>query len=93
MIVITTAEELAGLAKAVNLGTDFKGITIKLAADIDLANFEWAPIGYGPNAAGKTNIVGAMDVFRAIVLQGNIRNSEEKASPNAAATALGLIEP
>ena len=52
VIVITTAEELAGLAKAVNLGTDFKGITIKLAADIDLANFEWAPIGYGPNAAG-----------------------------------------
>ena len=33
---------------------------------------------YGPNAAGKTNIIGAMDVLRAIVLRGNIRNSEEK---------------
>lgn len=46
---------------------------------------------YGPNAAGKTNIVGAMDVFRAIVLRGNIRNAEEKSSPNAAASTLELI--
>lgn len=46
---------------------------------------------YGPNAAGKTNIIGAMDVFRAIVLRGNIRNSEEKASPNPAASSLELI--
>lgn len=46
---------------------------------------------YGPNAAGKTNIIGAMDVLRAIVLRGNIRNSEEKSSPNPAATALELI--
>ena len=43
---------------------------------------------YGPNAAGKTNIIGAMDVLRAIVLRGNIRNSEEKSSPNPAAAAL-----
>ena len=46
---------------------------------------------YGPNAAGKTNIIGAMDVFRSIVLRGNIRNSEEKASPNPAAASLELI--
>jgi AAA15 family ATPase/GTPase len=46
---------------------------------------------YGPNASGKTNIIGAMDVFRSIVLRGNIRNSEEKASPNPAAAALELI--
>ena len=46
---------------------------------------------YGPNAAGKTNIRRAMDVLRAIVLRGNIRNSEEKSSPNPAATALELI--
>jgi len=46
---------------------------------------------YGPNAAGKTNIIGAMDVFRAIVLRGNIRNSEEKTSPNPASAALELI--
>ena len=46
---------------------------------------------YGPNAAGKTNIIGAMDTFRAIVLRGNIRNSEEKSSPNPAASELELI--
>ena len=46
---------------------------------------------YGPNAAGKTNIIGAMDVFRSIILRGNIRNSEEKSSPNPAAAALELI--
>ena len=46
---------------------------------------------YGPNAAGKTNIIGAMDVLRSIVLRGNIKNSEEKASPNPAAAALELI--
>ncbi|NTW06012.1 MAG: ATP-binding protein [Peptococcaceae bacterium] len=46
---------------------------------------------YGPNAAGKTNIIGAMDVFRAIVLRGNIRNSEEKTSPNQASATLELI--
>lgn len=46
---------------------------------------------YGPNAAGKTNIIGAMDVLRSIVLRGNIRNSEEKISPNPASVALELI--
>lgn len=46
---------------------------------------------YGSNASGKTNIIGAMDVFRAIVLRGNIRNSEEKSSPNPASYALELI--
>ena len=46
---------------------------------------------YGPNASGKTNIIGAMDVLRAIVLRGNIRNSEDKNSPNKAAYNLELI--
>jgi AAA15 family ATPase/GTPase len=46
---------------------------------------------YGPNASGKTNIIGAMDTFRAIVLRGNIKNSEDKVSPNRAAYSLELI--
>ncbi len=46
---------------------------------------------YGPNASGKTNIIGAMDTFRAIVLRGNIRNSEDQTSPNQASSALELI--
>ena len=32
---------------------------------------------YGANASGKTNIIGAMDVLRSIVLRGHIRNTEE----------------
>lgn len=32
---------------------------------------------YGPNAAGKSNILGAMDVLQKIILRGNIRNVKE----------------
>lgn len=46
---------------------------------------------YGPNASGKTNIIGALDVFRAIVLRGNIRNMEGQNSPNKALYNLELI--
>ena len=45
---------------------------------------------YGPNASGKTNVIGAMDTFRSIVLRGNIHNADD-VSPNAAASALELI--
>lgn len=46
---------------------------------------------YGSNASGKTNIIGAMDTFKSIVLRGNIRNDDDKNGPNAAASALELI--
>ena len=46
---------------------------------------------YGPNASGKTNIIGAMETLRAILLRGNIRNSDASLSPNVASTALELI--
>lgn len=42
---ISTAAQLAGLAKLVNDGNNFSGKTIKLAADIDLGGNEWTPIG------------------------------------------------
>ena len=45
---------------------------------------------YGPNASGKTNLIGAMDTLRAIVLRGNI-NDSETFSPNVAASSLALI--
>jgi predicted ATPase len=45
---------------------------------------------YGPNASGKTNLIGAMETFRAIVLRGNIRNADVN-SVNAAAFSLELI--
>lgn len=46
---------------------------------------------YGPNASGKTNIIGAMETFKVIVMRGSIRNEDDKSIPNAAANALELI--
>ena len=46
---------------------------------------------YGPNASGKSNIISAIDVFKSIVLRGNIKNSENTSTPNIAAHKLELI--
>ena len=46
---------------------------------------------YGPNASGKTNIISAMEVFKAIILRGNIRNDENRDAPDAAKNSLELI--
>lgn len=46
---------------------------------------------YGPNAAGKTNIIGAMDVMQTLMLRGNIRNNDREITPNVAASSLELI--
>ena len=48
---ISTAAQLAGLAKLVNDGTNFSGKTIVLTADIDLNNQAWTPIGNGDSCA------------------------------------------
>ena len=45
---------------------------------------------YGPNASGKTNVIGAMDTLRAIFVRGNINNSFAF-SPNIASSSLELI--
>ena len=46
--VVENAEQLAWVASVVNDGKEsFQGKTIKLAADIDLDNIEWIPIGDG----------------------------------------------
>lgn len=46
---------------------------------------------YGPNASGKTNIIGAMDTFRRILLRGNIRDTQDMDLANPAADKLELI--
>ncbi|MCL2344070.1 MAG: AAA family ATPase, partial [Firmicutes bacterium] len=46
---------------------------------------------YGPNASGKTNIIGAMNTFKSIVLRGNIRNDPKYNGANYAAGMLELI--
>lgn len=45
---------------------------------------------YGPNASGKTNLIGAMDTFRSIVLRGSVKNAD-LATINHAAASLELI--
>lgn len=42
---LTSASQLAGLAKLVNNNTNFSGKTVKLGADIDLRAYQWTPIG------------------------------------------------
>lgn len=40
---------------------------------------------YGPNASGKTNIISALEVFKSIILKGNIKNGGYAfTSPNEA---------
>ena len=46
---------------------------------------------YGPNASGKSNIIGAMDTFKRIILRGNIHNSQNRETSNIAAEMLELI--
>lgn len=46
---------------------------------------------YGPNTSGKTNIIAGMDVFREIVLRGNIKNTEHISSSNISNGCLELI--
>ena len=46
---------------------------------------------YGHNAAGKTNVIEAMDTFKSIVLRGHVRNVDEGSVPNKAAVFLELI--
>ncbi|SFG75523.1 AAA family ATPase [Sporolactobacillus nakayamae] len=46
---------------------------------------------YGPNASGKTNIISAMEVFKAIILRGTISNTSDHTTPNTAVTNLELI--
>ncbi len=70
-------------------GLDYSILTEKIGKNI-YKGLSTAVI-YGPNASGKTNIIGAMETFRQIVLRGNIRNGEAKDSPNAASSALELI--
>jgi hypothetical protein len=68
---------------------DYSILSEKIAKNVHKALS--SAVIYGPNASGKTNIIGAMDTFRQIVLRGHIRNVETKDSPNAASSMLELI--
>lgn len=46
---------------------------------------------YGPNASGKTTLIGAMDTLKAVVSRGNIRDAPSAANMNRASSQLSLI--
>lgn len=56
---LTTAEQLAGLAKIVNGGNTMAGKTMYLDADLDLAGHEWTSIGQ--DAMGAPTFSGTFD--------------------------------
>ena len=55
--VISTPEQLAGLAEIINGGTDFTA-TIKLGGNIDLSGAEWTPIGIADYFSGTFDGAG-----------------------------------
>ncbi|MCD8027285.1 MAG: ATP-binding protein [Erysipelotrichaceae bacterium] len=61
----------------------------------NIANKEYKALSssviYGPNAAGKSNIIGAMEVMKCIILRGDIRNATNATSPNISTNKLELI--
>ena len=46
---------------------------------------------YGPNSSGKTNLIGGIQVFRSIVLRGNIKDTENITSMNVATERLNFV--
>lgn len=58
---LTTGNQLRGLAKLVNNGRDFSGVTIKLGADVQITG-DWTPIGaYASAAASRKPFSGIFD--------------------------------
>lgn len=70
-------------------GLDYS--VLRVSVDHKLFKGLSSAVIYGPNASGKTNIIGAMDSFKAIVLRGHIRNEEDISAPNVASNTLELI--
>ena len=87
--VIHTAEALAQFAHLVNLGDDFGGRVVLLAADIDLSAHQWTPAGTNNNTAsfmgifdggghtisGMTIKISKKNAFKSVGLFGEIRGS------------------
>ena len=61
---ISTPEQLAGLAAAVNAGNSYEGYTVNLLSDINLNNVEWTPIGNVDNGAGIYDFESLDNVFK-----------------------------
>ncbi|HUH34809.1 MAG TPA: T9SS type A sorting domain-containing protein [Moheibacter sp.] len=67
---ISTAEQLAGLAKLVAEGNSFAGKTIKLTDNIDLDGHLWEPIGFSHNFPFSGNVEGNHHVISNLWITG-----------------------
>ncbi len=88
---LSTKEELAGLAQLVNKGNNFKGKTIKLGANIDLAGYNWVPIGVQPGDSTCTNFQGDFDGQNFTVSNITIVNYVGGSSVANASSGVGLF--
>ena len=70
-------------------GLDYS--VIKMQADKNEYRGLCSSVIYGPNASGKTNIIGAMGTLKFIMLRGHIRNYADANETNFASSALELI--
>lgn len=80
--VITTAEQLAGLAELVDGGNAFDGKTVKLGKNIDLNNYNFSPIGDAKEGKafkgifdGQNYAVGNVFYEETASSSGNLYNS------------------
>ncbi|MBO4984134.1 MAG: hypothetical protein J6C87_00630 [Bacteroides sp.] len=60
-LTITNVATFKAFAAAVNNGTSYAGKTVTLAADLDLNNEPWTPIGYGFGGTGSKQFSGTFD--------------------------------
>ncbi|WP_213973774.1 S-layer homology domain-containing protein [Tepidanaerobacter acetatoxydans] len=92
---VSTAEQLAGLAKLVNEENDFANKTITLGADIDLLGLEWVPIGYAKRDGYKPEGPSFQGVFDGDGQGKTISNlkitAEDNTEDGSAEYAYGLI--
>lgn len=85
--VINTKEDLILFRDLVNeVGMDFSGKTVKLAANIDLAGVEWKPIGQ----TGKTTFQGVFDGQGYTISNMTVNNTDTSA--NCSSGFFGWIE-
>ena len=87
VITITNAAELAAFAADVNNGNTYSGKTVKLAADINLNNKLWTPIGQ----TGSTTFAGIFDGNGKTLYNLNIDNTANT-SEYGAAGLFGWVE-
>lgn len=92
VIEIENGEQLAALALAVRGANSFKGITVKLTADINLDNKAWTPIG-DLSAYAATTFMGVFDGDGHTIYNLNVSDTTSgTAAAGLFGTAAGTIK-